>query len=381
MAATCATAEECLELVPLPDKSDDLVSLPSLRVCFWRPADPDSCDTHGSAAATTHAPEPRERSESLTSSSGSTSDYSEAESVKLALWAYAWGSCTLLAELFATPPQRLLSWSDEALEGSSEKLLLSWIAQGGDFLVVELGAGIGQLALCLRATCPAAPNVKILATDYVSDGVMLALHPPGATCGVLAARLDWCAVEEAKGLDEASAGAVREMTTSGAHLILGSDVMYAPESGEAILACVRWLRPGGSLVIADPGRQQFDLACDLLGLPSTHHESWHHVCDRGVWARMLQAPVAVSAAATPEVALPTLRILHVVRGDELSSAALRLGGALLGGMRAITTARRALDSASIAPTVFLRDAGSSSLLGGSLITAKRSPSPAHDDGS
>jgi hypothetical protein len=72
--------------------------------------------------------------------------------------------------------------------------------------------------------------------------------------------------------DEASVSESWTSVTGGVDLLLGSDVFYAPDSSLGVaLSAAALLRHGGSVLIADPGRAQFDRACERLGVSPTAH--------------------------------------------------------------------------------------------------------------
>ena len=103
--------------------------------------------------------------------------------------------------------------------------------------VLELGAGVGLSGLAARAL-----GAKVVQSDYAAEPLALCRRNArtNAIDGIAWRLADWTSWRDTTRYD----------------LIVGSDILYEAESHEALLAILSAnLKPGGTLLVSDPGRQ------------------------------------------------------------------------------------------------------------------------------
>lgn len=110
---------------------------------------------------------------------------------------------------------------------------------------IELGCG-----LALPSLVAAAGGAAVVATDWAPDALELARENARRNGLVLGTRqLDWRAVPS---------------DTETFDLLLAADVLYEARNAAPVLDCIeRLVRPGGTALIADPGRRHAGAFLDL----------------------------------------------------------------------------------------------------------------------
>lgn len=124
--------------------------------------------------------------------------------------------------------------------------------QGNGRRALELGCGSGLVACAL-----AAAGYQVTATDYYEEALAITRDNVARNTGAaIATRLvDWRALPDDLGTYD---------------LVVAADVLYERPYGDIVArALARTVSPGGSAIIADPGRIALDAclaACDAAGL-------------------------------------------------------------------------------------------------------------------
>ena len=178
---------------------------------------------------------------------------------------------------------RLPYWADVwASSVAMACALREWPGLGGS-AVLELGCGLG-----LAGIAAAQAGAAVTMTDYEPDAMAFARYnaaanlAPDERARVRFRMLDWRGTEAAGTFD----------------IVIGADVVYDRQNFDVLVSCARRnLRPGGSFLVADPGRS---IGRDFLRLAA------------GAGFRMSERTVAVTHRGRDI----SVTIADLVRGED-----------------------------------------------------------------
>lgn len=156
-------------------------------------------------------------------------------------------------------PFGLVLWDSAILLAD---VLAEGVVELRDRRVLEVGAGVGLAGLAARRL-----GAAVTQTDHAPEALAVAREncARNGLAGIRYRLVDWHDWEGAPAPDLGSFD-----------VVIGSDVLYARESHEALLALIRQaLSPGGTLILTDPGRRDapaFISALEALQWPVSRRQ-------------------------------------------------------------------------------------------------------------